>query len=141
MSLICLRIKNQFHINDFARSLSLNQRLEAIIKRPIHFWILLNFNSWGCALASRAWWPLAPNFHSSGTRGVHQSSENSPFTKQNSPANIRQLWLLFIQMRSLFQTLHLPPGKPLFFHTHHMQGTQDFTFSLQLSLDHSFDST
>ena len=71
MSLICMRIKNQFHINDFARSLALKQRLEAIIKRPIHFWILLNFNSWGCALASRAWWPLAPNFCSWVTQGVH----------------------------------------------------------------------
>ena len=38
MSLICMRIKNHFHVNGFVLSLALNQRLEATRKWPIeHF--------------------------------------------------------------------------------------------------------
>ena len=38
MSLICMRIKNHFHVNGFVLSLALNQRLEATPKWPIeHF--------------------------------------------------------------------------------------------------------
>ena len=42
MNFICMRIKNRYHINSFALSLALKQKLEASWKWPIHFLMCLS---------------------------------------------------------------------------------------------------